>query len=205
MAVTPDGRKLYVANGRSNSVSVIDTQRLEAISEIRSGIALGRGHPLALQAGARPTSEHPCAKWSTCSTLEQQKKALTGLFYQYGSQLENPLHRRLQVGIADLVGRMGASGSDPSCRCHHCGSWRSARPLHRPALVLGRHVLVGGTDALLIDGVTGHATCLLDDLSDAMAGDTAARPSATAQTSWTTFMNVLLLVLIDFDRQGEAG
>ena len=26
MAITPDGRKLYVANGRSGSVSVIDTQ-----------------------------------------------------------------------------------------------------------------------------------------------------------------------------------
>ena len=37
MAVTPDGRKLYVANGRSNSVTVIDTQRLEAISEIQVG------------------------------------------------------------------------------------------------------------------------------------------------------------------------
>jgi YVTN family beta-propeller protein len=25
MAITPDGAKLYVANGRSNSVSVVDT------------------------------------------------------------------------------------------------------------------------------------------------------------------------------------
>jgi YVTN family beta-propeller protein len=37
MAVTPDGQKLYVANGRSNSVSVIDTRRLEVISEVPVG------------------------------------------------------------------------------------------------------------------------------------------------------------------------
>jgi YVTN family beta-propeller protein len=37
MAITPDGRKLYVANGRSNSVSVIDTERLETIKEIPVG------------------------------------------------------------------------------------------------------------------------------------------------------------------------
>ena len=37
MAITPDGRKLYVANGRSNSVSVIDTMKNEKISDIAVG------------------------------------------------------------------------------------------------------------------------------------------------------------------------
>jgi len=37
MALTPDGKKLYVANGRSNSVSVIDTQGLKVIKEIPVG------------------------------------------------------------------------------------------------------------------------------------------------------------------------
>ena len=37
MALTPDGRKLYVANGRSNSVSVIDTQTDQRISDIAVG------------------------------------------------------------------------------------------------------------------------------------------------------------------------
>jgi len=35
--LTPDGKKLYVANGKSNSVSVIDTEILEAIKEITVG------------------------------------------------------------------------------------------------------------------------------------------------------------------------
>ena len=37
MALTPDGKKLYVANGRSNSVTVIDTMAGRAISEITVG------------------------------------------------------------------------------------------------------------------------------------------------------------------------
>ncbi len=37
MAITPDGRKLYVANGRSNSVSVIDTEQLNVTTEIPVG------------------------------------------------------------------------------------------------------------------------------------------------------------------------
>jgi YVTN family beta-propeller protein len=37
MALTPDGKKLYVANGRSNSVSVIDTGSLEVAKTIPVG------------------------------------------------------------------------------------------------------------------------------------------------------------------------
>ena len=37
MALTRDGKKLYVANGRSNSVSVIDTVALKPIKEIAVG------------------------------------------------------------------------------------------------------------------------------------------------------------------------
>jgi YVTN family beta-propeller protein len=37
MAITPDGKKLYVANGRSNSVTVIDTEQLTPSSEIKVG------------------------------------------------------------------------------------------------------------------------------------------------------------------------
>jgi YVTN family beta-propeller protein len=37
MAITPDGKKLYVANGRSNSVSVIDTEGLAVSNEIKVG------------------------------------------------------------------------------------------------------------------------------------------------------------------------
>jgi len=37
MALTPDGKKLYVANGRSNSVSVIDTTALAVVKEIPVG------------------------------------------------------------------------------------------------------------------------------------------------------------------------
>jgi YVTN family beta-propeller protein len=37
MAITSDSKKLYVANGRSNSVSVIDTEKLQVISEIKVG------------------------------------------------------------------------------------------------------------------------------------------------------------------------
>jgi YVTN family beta-propeller protein len=37
MAITPDGRKLYVANGRSNSVSVIDTESEKKLADIAVG------------------------------------------------------------------------------------------------------------------------------------------------------------------------
>jgi YVTN family beta-propeller protein len=37
MALTPDGVKLYVANGRSNSVSVIDTATNTRIKDIAVG------------------------------------------------------------------------------------------------------------------------------------------------------------------------
>jgi YVTN family beta-propeller protein len=37
MAITPDGKKLYVASGRSNAVSVIDTESNRNIKEIPVG------------------------------------------------------------------------------------------------------------------------------------------------------------------------
>jgi YVTN family beta-propeller protein len=37
MAITRDGAKLYVANGRSNSVSVIDTATNAVVKEIAVG------------------------------------------------------------------------------------------------------------------------------------------------------------------------
>ncbi|HEX5463158.1 MAG TPA: hypothetical protein VFW88_00405, partial [Burkholderiales bacterium] len=37
MAITPDGSKLYVANGRSDSVSVIDTATNKKIKDISVG------------------------------------------------------------------------------------------------------------------------------------------------------------------------
>jgi len=37
MALTPDGAKLYVANGRSNSVSVIDTVRNVKLRDVAVG------------------------------------------------------------------------------------------------------------------------------------------------------------------------
>jgi YVTN family beta-propeller protein len=37
MAITPDGSKLYVANGRSDSVSVIDTRAQARITDIPVG------------------------------------------------------------------------------------------------------------------------------------------------------------------------
>jgi YVTN family beta-propeller protein len=39
MAITRDGGKLYVANGRSNSVSVIDTRRLQRVADVPVGAA----------------------------------------------------------------------------------------------------------------------------------------------------------------------
>jgi YVTN family beta-propeller protein len=37
MALTPDGRKLYVANGRSNSVSIIDTRTNAKLRDVTVG------------------------------------------------------------------------------------------------------------------------------------------------------------------------
>ena len=37
VAITPDGKKLYVANGRSNSISVIDTETNQKITDITVG------------------------------------------------------------------------------------------------------------------------------------------------------------------------
>jgi YVTN family beta-propeller protein len=37
MAITPDGKKLYVANGRSDSVSVIDTETNQKVKDIPVG------------------------------------------------------------------------------------------------------------------------------------------------------------------------
>ena len=37
MAITPDGQKLYVANGRSGTVSVIDAANLRPLGEIPVG------------------------------------------------------------------------------------------------------------------------------------------------------------------------
>jgi YVTN family beta-propeller protein len=37
MAITPDGKKLYVANGRSNSVSVIDTVQNVKLRDVAVG------------------------------------------------------------------------------------------------------------------------------------------------------------------------
>ena len=37
MAITPDGGKLYVANGRSDTVSVIDTDKLVALKDVPVG------------------------------------------------------------------------------------------------------------------------------------------------------------------------
>jgi YVTN family beta-propeller protein len=37
MALTPDGRKLYVACGRSGAVSVIDTETLQRVADVAVG------------------------------------------------------------------------------------------------------------------------------------------------------------------------
>jgi YVTN family beta-propeller protein len=37
MAITPDGKKLYVAAGRSNAVSVIDTETNQKITDVPVG------------------------------------------------------------------------------------------------------------------------------------------------------------------------
>jgi YVTN family beta-propeller protein len=47
IAVTPDGRKLYSANGPSNDVSVLDTDRLAVttkipVGKVPWGVALGQ-------------------------------------------------------------------------------------------------------------------------------------------------------------------
>jgi YVTN family beta-propeller protein len=47
IAVTPDGRKLYSANGPSNDVSVVDTESMKVIKKIPAGelpwgVAIGK-------------------------------------------------------------------------------------------------------------------------------------------------------------------
>ena len=37
LAISPDGRKLYVANGRSSTVSVIDTVSYKKLADIEVG------------------------------------------------------------------------------------------------------------------------------------------------------------------------
>jgi YVTN family beta-propeller protein len=39
MGITPDGQRLYVANGKSNSISVIDTGKMAVIQEVPVGEA----------------------------------------------------------------------------------------------------------------------------------------------------------------------
>ena len=51
IALSPDGKLLYTANGPSNDVSVVDTSTLEVIQRIpvgRSpwGVVIGPGHPM---------------------------------------------------------------------------------------------------------------------------------------------------------------
>jgi len=49
LTMTPDGRYLYVANAGSNSVSVVDTQKLEEIERIRVGQVPKRNHPAVIR------------------------------------------------------------------------------------------------------------------------------------------------------------
>jgi YVTN family beta-propeller protein len=56
MAITPDGARLYVANGRSNSVSVIDTQSNRRVTDIPVGerpwgVAMGPATGAAARGG----------------------------------------------------------------------------------------------------------------------------------------------------------
>jgi YVTN family beta-propeller protein len=37
VAITPDGKRLYTANGPSNDVSVVDAETLEVIARIPAG------------------------------------------------------------------------------------------------------------------------------------------------------------------------
>ncbi|MDB6001496.1 MAG: beta-propeller repeat protein, partial [Rhizobacter sp.] len=37
MAISPDGRRLFVAIGRSNSVTVVDTESLEVVTQVPVG------------------------------------------------------------------------------------------------------------------------------------------------------------------------
>jgi YVTN family beta-propeller protein len=37
IALTPDGKKLYVANGPSNDVSVVDTESLRVVATVPAG------------------------------------------------------------------------------------------------------------------------------------------------------------------------
>ena len=47
--MTPDGRYLYSANAGSNSVSVIDTQRIEEIARIPVGQVPKRNHTAVIR------------------------------------------------------------------------------------------------------------------------------------------------------------
>ena len=47
IALTPDGRKLYAANGPSNNVSVLDAENMQVIKSVPAGelpwgVSLGR-------------------------------------------------------------------------------------------------------------------------------------------------------------------
>jgi YVTN family beta-propeller protein len=50
IALTPDGRKLYTANGPSNDVSVVDTEKMQVLKKIPAGkipwgVAIGSTGP----------------------------------------------------------------------------------------------------------------------------------------------------------------
>ena len=67
MALTPDGRKLYVACGRSDAVAVIDTATNQKIADIPVGIAaVGRRHPLIAAASVQivqsSTNDRRCGR-----------------------------------------------------------------------------------------------------------------------------------------------
>ncbi len=47
--MTPDGRYLYAANAGSNTVSVIDTQKLERVTDIAVGQTPKRNHTVVIR------------------------------------------------------------------------------------------------------------------------------------------------------------
>lgn len=49
LTMTPDGRYLYAANAGSNTVSVVDTEKMEAIEVIRVGQTPKRNHTLVIR------------------------------------------------------------------------------------------------------------------------------------------------------------
>ena len=63
MAVTPDGRKLYVANGRSDSVSVIDTATRKETSRVKL-----KGINVRGLATSFPVVTGPQDPWSATAT-----------------------------------------------------------------------------------------------------------------------------------------